>query len=71
MNTEEARQKLEDVAGNFYLARTSILEAADAYALQAHVDACAAMNSEKALCGTAWRGMVWYCDKGKEIEALR
>ncbi len=33
MNIEEARQKLEDVAGNFYLARTSIMEAADAYAL--------------------------------------
>ena len=35
MTIEEARQKLEDVAGSFYLARTSIMEAADAYALAA------------------------------------
>ena len=69
MNVEEARQKLEDVAGNFYLARTSIMEAADAYALAAHVDACGRVCSEldriDALCGEGW-----YCEDGREIEEL-
>ena len=42
----------------------------DARELKGHVDACKATNSEKALCGTAWRGMVWYCDKAREIEEV-
>ncbi len=63
---QEARQKLEDVAGNFYLARTSIMEAADAYALAAHVDACGRVCSEldrlDALCGDGW-----LCPQAREL----
>ena len=43
-----------------------VVRLADAYALAAHVDVCRVTNSEKALCGSDWRGMVWYCDEAKQ-----
>lgn len=43
-SVQETRQALEDEAGNFYLARTTIMDAADAYGdareLRGHVQAC-------------------------------
>ena len=74
MNVEEARQKLEDVAGSFYLARTSIMEAADVYGdareLKGHVDACQETSGNG--YDGPWHdcGDGWLCDVGKEIEEL-
>ncbi len=79
MNIEEARQKLEDVAGNFYLARTSIMEAADAYGdareLKGHVDACGKRGPRIRAGGylvatipSPKCGDGWLCPQAKEIE---
>ena len=71
MNTEEAWDAIKLTAGYEHGWEDAVRAYGAARELKGHVAACAATNSEKALCGTAWRGMVWYCDKGKEIEALR
>ena len=79
MNIEEAREALDKIRQKHSLgdagSESEVMEAADAYGaareLKGHVDACKATNSEKALCGTAWRGMVWYCDVAREIEERR
>ena len=81
MNVEEARQKLEDVAGSFYLARTSIMEAADAYGaareLKGHVDACHDAAGRVSITGKGLGakfrecGDGWLCDVGREIEERR
>ena len=78
MSIEEAREALDKLTWNATCdedEQAVLLEAADAYGaareLKGHVDACGATNSEKAPCGTAWRGMVWLCDVAKEIEERR
>ncbi len=71
---EEAREALDRLT--WYATydedeQAVLMEAADAYALAAHVDACGVLGGKLARTDIGWDSQVcgdgWYCDKGLAI----